>query len=100
MIDTIGHEAAIPNPALVPLSFLVGEWSTEGSHPLLPGKVLRGRTSFAWLDGGAFLVMRSESDEPEIPSGIAILGTAVEGKECTMRYFVVRVGWRRITVAV
>src|SRR5438132_3581281 len=99
MIDTIGHEAAIPNPALVPLSFLVGEWSTEGSHPLLPGKVLRGRTSFAWLDGGAFLVMRSEIDEPEIPSGIAILGTDVDAKECTMLYFDERGVSRRYTVA-
>ena len=99
MIDTIGHEAAIPNPALEPLSFLVGEWSTEGSHPLLPGKVLRGRTSFAWLDGGAFLVMRSEIDEPEIPSGIAILGTDVDAKECTMLYFDERGVSRRYTVA-
>src|SRR5207244_9515306 len=84
MIDTIGHEAAIPNPALVPLSFLVGEWSTEGSHPLLPGKVRRGRTGFAWLDGGAFLVIGSEMDEPEIPSGIAILGTEGDAKEWRM----------------
>jgi hypothetical protein len=72
MVTTIGSEAAIPNPALKPLGFLVGEWLTEGSHPVLPGKTLHGRTSFAWSDGGAFLVMRSEIDEPEVPSGIAI----------------------------
>ncbi len=99
MIDTIGHEAAIPNPALEPLSFLIGEWRTEGSHPLLPGKVLRGRTSFAWCDGGAFLVMRSEIDEPEIPSGIAILGTDVDAKECSMLYFDERGVSRRYIVA-
>ena len=73
MPDTIGHEAAIPNPALQPLSFLIGEWSTEGSHAQLPGKTLHGRTSFRWSDGGAFLVMRSEIDEPEIPSGQILL---------------------------
>jgi hypothetical protein len=84
MVNTIGHEAAISNPALKPLSFLVGEWSTEGSHPMLPGKVLRGRTSFEWSEGGAFLVMRSEIDEPEIPSGIAILGTDIDAQECSM----------------
>jgi hypothetical protein len=42
MTTTIGSEAAIPNPALKPLSFLVGEWRTEGSHPQLPGKTLHG----------------------------------------------------------
>ena len=86
MGTTIGSEAAIPNPALRPLSFLIGEWRTEGSHPLLPGKTLRGRTSFAWSDGGAFLVMRSEIDEPEVPSGIAIFGTDDDAKECSMLF--------------
>jgi hypothetical protein len=87
MTTTIGHEAAISNPALKPLSFLVGEWRTEGSHPKFPGKTLHGRTSFGWSDGGAFLVMRSEIDEPGIPSGIAIFGTDDDAKECSMLYF-------------
>jgi hypothetical protein len=65
----------MPNKALEPLSFLVGEWSTVGSHPMLPGKTLRGRTSFAWAEGGAFLVMRSEIDQPEVPSAVAYIGT-------------------------
>jgi len=81
----IGHEAAIPNPALAPLSFLVGEWRTEGSHPQIQG-TLHGRTTFAWSDGGAFLVMRSEIDEPGVPSGIAIFGTDDDSKECSMLY--------------
>ncbi|MGH7613269.1 MAG: hypothetical protein ACREMW_04370 [Gemmatimonadales bacterium] len=98
MVNTIGHEAAIPNSALEPLSFLVGEWNTEGSHPMLPGKTLHGRTSFAWSDGGAFLVMRSEIDEPEIPSGIAVLGTD-DAKECSMLYFDERGVSRRYIVA-
>ena len=99
MVNVIGHEAAIPNPALKPLGFLVGEWATEGSHPLLPGKILHGRTSFAWSDGGAFLVMRSEIDEPEVPSGIAILGTDMDAQECSMLYFDERGVSRRYTVA-
>ena len=71
MTPMIGSEAAIPNPALEPLSFLVGEWRTEGTQPTVPGKTFHGRTRFTWSDGGAFLVMRSEIDEPEVPSGIA-----------------------------
>jgi hypothetical protein len=99
MTTTIGYEAAIPNPALEPLSFLVGEWRTEGSHPKLPGKTLHGRTSFAWSDGGAFLVMRSEIDGPEVPSGIAIFGTDDDAKECSMLYFDERGVSRRYIVA-
>lgn len=99
MAHIIGYEAAMPNPALQPLSFLVGEWRTEGSHPLLPGKILHGRTSFAWSDGGAFLVMRSEIDEPGIPSGIAIFGTDHDAKECSMLYFDERGVSRRYVVA-
>ena len=94
----IGHEAAIPNPALAPLGFLVGEWRIEGSHPLIPGTI-HGRTSFAWSDGGAFLVMRSEIDEPGIPSGIAIFGTDDDSKECSMLYFDERGVSRRYVVA-
>jgi hypothetical protein len=76
----IGSEALIPNPARAPLAPLVGEWRTAGTHPEIQGKTFHGRTSFAWQDGGAFLVMRSEIDEPEIPSGIAIFGSDnVEG---------------------
>jgi hypothetical protein len=46
---------------------------------MLPGKTLRGPTSFAWAEGGAFLVMRSEIDEPEFPSGVAYIGTRRDG---------------------
>lgn len=99
MTPSIGHEAAIPNPALEPLTFLVGEWRTEGSHPMLPGKTLRGRTSFAWSESGAFLVMRTEIDEPGIPSAIAILGTDDDARECSMLYFDERGVSRRYMVA-
>jgi hypothetical protein len=99
MAHPVGHEAAIPNPALKPLSFLVGEWRTEGSHPMLPGVTLHGRASFSWADGGAFLVWRSETDEPEIPSGIAVLGTDDDTKECSMLYFDERGVSRRYQVA-
>ena len=65
-------EASRPNPALKPFTVLIGEWTTVGAHGLVPGTTYHGRTSFAWLEGGAFLMMRSEIDEPDIPSGIAV----------------------------
>ena len=83
----IGVEAAIPNPALAPLQAVVGTWRTVGRHPYLPDTVLHGRTSFAWMDGGAFLVMRTEIDEPLIPSGIAIIGSDDATGRFSMLYF-------------
>lgn len=80
-------EAAIPNPALSSWRVLVGEWVTVGTHPYMPGITLHGRTVFEWLEAGAFLIMRSEIDEPGIPSGIAVCGTDDAKGECSMLYF-------------
>lgn len=99
MTDLIGHEARISNETLKPLSFLIGEWTTAGSHPMLPGKTLRGRTSFAWAEGGAFIVMRSEIVAPEVPSGVAFIGTDADAKECSMLYFDQRGVSRRYLMA-
>lgn len=81
------HEAAIPNPALKPLGVLIGEWNTIGTHPMIPGVTLHGRTRFDWLEGGAFLSMHSEIDEPDVPSGIAIFGSDDTNGEFFMLYF-------------
>ncbi|HEX8126961.1 MAG TPA: hypothetical protein VF548_15405 [Allosphingosinicella sp.] len=79
--------AQIPNPALKPLEFLIGEWWTEGSHPALTGGPLVGRASFAWNEGGAFLVVRTSVDHPQIPDGIAFIASDdVAGRFC-MSYF-------------
>lgn len=83
----IGLEALIPNRALQPLAFLVGTWRTTGTHPLMPGTTFHGRTSFAWHEGGAFLIMRSEIDEPEIPSAVAIIGSDDLNGRLSMSYF-------------
>ena len=87
MATSIGSEASIPNPALQSFSALVGEWKTTGSHPYVPDTTFHGRTTFDWLEGGAFLIMRSEIDEPKIPSGIAIFGSDDEAQKSFMLYF-------------
>lgn len=83
MTSVVGNEALVPNPALRSFEVLVGEWRTTGRHPLVPGTTFHGRTSFAWHEGGAFLIMHSEIDEPEIPSGVAVFGS----DDATARYF-------------
>jgi hypothetical protein len=99
MENSGSNEAAKPNPALEPLSVLIGTWRTTGTHPLVPGTTFHGRTSFAWMAGGAFLITQSEIDEPEIPSGIGIFGTDDETGETSMLYFDERGVSRRYQVS-
>ena len=100
MTTPIGAEAERPNPALRPLTPLVGQWRTTGTHPLVPGTTFHGRTSFEWYAGGAFLLMRSEIDEPEIPSAVAMIGSDDAAEALTMLYFDERGVSRRYTVEV
>jgi hypothetical protein len=83
----IGAGALIPNPALRPLQFLVGEWQTAGTHPMVPEETLLGRASFSWHEGGAFLIMRSQVDHPQFPDGVAIIGSDGASGKLAMIYF-------------
>jgi hypothetical protein len=75
MTDKIGSKANKPNPALKPFETLVGEWQTTGTHPYFPDAELHGRASFGWIEGGAFLMHRSEIDHLEFPAGVQIFGS-------------------------
>lgn len=72
-------------PQLEPLQALAGTWTTEGTHPQLPGSVIHGRATFEWLDGERFLIWRSHYDHPEIPDAVAITG--VTDGQLSMHYF-------------
>jgi hypothetical protein len=75
MPNATGSKAIKPNPAFKPFEPLVGEWQTIGSHPYLGDQELHGRAVVEWIEGGAFLRIRSEVDHPEIPDGIEIIGS-------------------------
>ena len=81
------NAAAISNPALEPFSVLIGEWKTIGTHPKLPGVTLRGHTSFKWMEGGAFLIMHSATDDKNIPTSIVIFGSDNTKSEYFMLFF-------------
>ena len=83
----IGTAAQAVNPALRRLDFLLGEWRTEGTHPQLAGQTLNGRTSFKRHEGGAFVIMRTHVDHPEIPDGMAIIGSDDGAGTFAMVYF-------------
>jgi hypothetical protein len=87
MATGIGNKASMPNPALKGFGTLLGEWQTVGSHPYLPGADLHGRVSFDWLEGGAFLIMHSDLDEPRFPDGVAIFGSDDVAGKFFMLYF-------------
>jgi hypothetical protein len=67
---------------------------------MAPGTTFHGRTSWAWHEGGAFVLMRSEIDEPEVPSGVAVIGSDDAAGTFTMLYFDERTVSRRYTVEV
>lgn len=100
MTSSIASAAQRPNPALAPFAPLIGEWRTTGTHPLIPGTTFHGRTTFAWHEDGAFVMMRSEIVEPEIPDGLAIIGSDDAAGTFTMIYFDVREISRRYSVEV
>src|SRR4051794_40115876 len=98
MTAPIAREASIPNRALAAFAPFIGAWTTVGRHPMIPAE-LHGRTTFEWHDGGAFLCVRSEIDEPEVPSGIAYIGSDDQLGTFTMLYFDERGVSRRYEVA-
>jgi hypothetical protein len=53
---------------------LVGCWSVEASHPLLPGEDIRGLTAFEWLPDQHFLLQRAHYEHPEIPDAVMVTG--------------------------
>lgn len=79
--------ATQPNPALAPLAVLLGSWTTVGTHGLLPGITLHGRTTFEWLEGGAFMLMRSELDDARFPTSVAVFASDDAKGEYYMLHF-------------
>jgi hypothetical protein len=61
-------------PALEPLNRLVGTWTTDATHPELPGIVVRGTAVIEWLEGERFLIHRAGTDHPDFPDAISIIG--------------------------
>jgi hypothetical protein len=99
MMTQLAGEAMIPNPRLAVFKPFIGAWTTEGSHSMMPGIRLHGRTIFEWHEGGGFLCVRSEIDEPGIPSAVALIGSDDEAGALTMLYFDERTVSRRFDVA-
>jgi hypothetical protein len=70
---------------LEPFEALVGTWTTEATHPMYPSTVVRGRSTFEWLEGKRFLIQRSVTDHPDFPDAMAVFG--VTDEQLSMHYF-------------
>jgi hypothetical protein len=53
---------------------LVGSWSTEATHPTVPGTTVSGGAEVQWLEGEQFLIFRAHNDHPDFPDSISIIG--------------------------
>lgn len=56
------------------LNTFVGSWTTEATHPAMPGVVVKGTASFEWLEGETFLISRARQEDPKFPSSISVIG--------------------------
>lgn len=53
---------------------LVGNWTSEATHPALPGTVVDGIANIEWLEGERFLIWRAREGHPDFRDSISILG--------------------------
>jgi len=71
-----GETTSTPaDPVLKALAALVGVWTTQATHPAMPGVVVHGTVHSEWLEGERFLIQRARTDHPDFPDSISIIGS-------------------------
>jgi hypothetical protein len=63
-----------PDPIVKPFGRLLGSWTTEATHPAMPGTVVHGTADIEWLEGEKFLIVRARTDHTDFPDSISIIG--------------------------
>ena len=71
-----------PNPTLKQLKALIGEWELE--VPQFPGQ--RGRATFEWLEGGAYLRVHAVAPDPA-PTATWIISRDDSSETYTALYY-------------
>lgn len=78
------------NAALEQLAPFIGEWNIEITNMSFdpdPSAVVRGHSSFAWLEGGAYLIQHSKVAHPDFPISTAVMGPDDEAETYRMLYY-------------
>ena len=65
---------------------LVGEWRVEIRIPR-EDALVRGRTTFEWLEGGGYLIQRAAIDVPVFPRGVMVIGPDAGGERVVQHPF-------------
>lgn len=73
--------------ALEQLDRLLGAWAIEAHYPGTPPSGVGGRTTFERVLGGAFVVERSEIEQPDAPNGVAIIAFDPDTDGYRQHYF-------------
>lgn len=72
---------------LTALEPLIGSWTTTVVLPPGGGEPVRGRTTFAWLERGGYVVQRASMEDPRFPTGVMVLGPSYDGDGFAQHYF-------------
>ena len=70
-------------PRLASMAALIGDWTMES--PQFPE--VRGRARFEWIEDGAYLAVRDDVEQGEIPRGMWIVGADDSTAEWTSLYW-------------
>jgi hypothetical protein len=76
-----------PRSQLEPFEALIGEWTVELTHPAVEGTVIRGRTTYEWLEGGRFLIQHAVNEHPDFPDSLSVIGVMEGDTDLSMQYF-------------
>lgn len=74
------------DPAMAPFDALIGTWNTQATHPAFD-RVVPGWSSFEWLEGRHFLVIRSHNEHELFPDAILVVGAPEAGDGLVAEYF-------------
>ena len=49
--------------------------------------MIRGRTTYEWLEGGRFLIQRAANEHPDFPDSLSVIGVMEGDSDLSMQYF-------------
>jgi len=76
-----------PKERLEPFAALIGDWSTEPTHPVFGDSVVPGRAPFQWLADERFLIQSGENEHAAFPDSICVIGVMECDEDLSMQYF-------------
>jgi hypothetical protein len=75
------------NPALDPFETLVGGWDLVIDWPGDPPMKITGSMRVEWLDGERWLIVHSDAEHPDFPTGHSLIGWDEDSGKLLMHYF-------------